>query len=511
VANPFFHGNPVSPAQFLDRRKELRRIVSRLVSQGQSSAIVGQPRTGKTSLLEYLAAPETRAELYGTGAEGLLFAYLDAQTLGAQFGQTQFWERALQPLQEQVIAPGLDAPLSQAYALCQENGFGAFVLERLLVQMAKAGYRLVLLLDEFDTLLYHPTLNRAEFFGSLRSLASRTRGLALVIASRCPLDRLNRDTQELSRTGSPFFNIFSEINLGPWPDSAVEEFLDGGRSRFTANDRRFIREAAGAHPYLLQVAASALWEAYDDMEGDRVQRRQQAARDLNDEAARVLGEIWSLWEPRQRWAFLAVGLAHLQALGAAGAGVAGVQPSAAAVRNLVRNAFTDRELRRFCQDHPLFAPNVARFGSGSSLEEMADVLIEYCHMRLLLPELLRGIRDHNPRQYQRYELQSSLASADIAPPEAGLQSLAGQGFVVEDSAVAGGWRVRPLAFVWWLAGELRQASTDPAALCAWLHAQELDSLLTPYQEELVINAARSTAGLGERRAVALMEAAARGE
>jgi len=50
VSNPFFYGNPVSPDQFLNRRRELRRIVGRIANQGQSSAIVGEPRGGKTPL-----------------------------------------------------------------------------------------------------------------------------------------------------------------------------------------------------------------------------------------------------------------------------------------------------------------------------------------------------------------------------------------------------------------------------------------------------------------------------
>ena len=56
MSNPFFYGNPVPPDQFLDRRRELRRITGRIVNQGQSTAIVGEPRSGKTSLLLYLSA-----------------------------------------------------------------------------------------------------------------------------------------------------------------------------------------------------------------------------------------------------------------------------------------------------------------------------------------------------------------------------------------------------------------------------------------------------------------------
>ena len=43
---------------------------------------MGEPRSGKTSLLLYLSAPETRKELYGEEGERLLFSFLDAQTFG---------------------------------------------------------------------------------------------------------------------------------------------------------------------------------------------------------------------------------------------------------------------------------------------------------------------------------------------------------------------------------------------------------------------------------------------
>jgi tRNA U34 5-carboxymethylaminomethyl modifying GTPase MnmE/TrmE len=60
MINPFFHGNPVSPNQFIDRDRELRYVTSRIINYGQSTAIVGEPRIGKTSLLHYLSALETR-------------------------------------------------------------------------------------------------------------------------------------------------------------------------------------------------------------------------------------------------------------------------------------------------------------------------------------------------------------------------------------------------------------------------------------------------------------------
>jgi hypothetical protein len=315
MSNPFLFGNPVSPDQFLDRRTELNRIVGRIANQGQSTAIVGEPRSGKTSILLYLSAPEKRAELYGVDGERLVFSYLDAQTLSGSFSQAQFWEYALRPLYEQVIASDPGSPLARAYGTCQENEFGAFVLERLFAQMVPTSWRLVLMLDEFDMFLHHPILNCAEFFGSLRSLASRSRGaLALVIASRRAVTELTKDTQPFSRNGSPYFNILSEITLGPWPAKEVDAFLRRAGDRFTAEERRFVKQVAGGHPYLLQVAAHELWEAYNDGEENPALRRRQAWERLLNEAAPILDNTWQLWPSATRQAFTAVALAEIPKL-----------------------------------------------------------------------------------------------------------------------------------------------------------------------------------------------------
>jgi hypothetical protein len=314
MPNPFFYGNPVPPDQLVDRRREIRRIVGRIVNQGQSTAIVGEPRSGKTSLLLYLSAPEKQMELYGSEAEHIIFSYLDAQTLGQQFGQEQFWKLALQPFYDVVIAPKPDSALAQAYETCKKNEFGTFVLERLFAQMNQANYRLVLMPDEFDSLLYHPVLNSAEFFGSLRSLVSRLRAVALIPASRQSLAALNKNTSEFSRTGSPYFNFLDEITLGPLPDRDVAELLRQAQDRFNTDDRRFILGAAGGHPYFVQAAASELWDAYHEIEDNAEKRRQVAGHNLYKDAELVLDDTWRLWSPTMRKAFIAVALDYLPTL-----------------------------------------------------------------------------------------------------------------------------------------------------------------------------------------------------
>ncbi len=433
MPNPFFYGNPVSTDQFIGRRQEIRRITSRIINLGQSTAVVGEWRTGKTSLLLYLAAPETRTDLYGADSEHLLFAFVDAERFGSQFNQAQFWEYALRPLQEQVVAHNVDLSLTQAYQLCREHSFGDFDLENLFARMSQIGWRLVLMLDEFDSLMYHPILNSAEFFGSLRGLASCSRGaLALVTASRRSLANLNDVTRQISRTGSPYFNFLDEITLGPFSDRAIAELLRRAGDRFTKEDRRFILEVTGGHPYLLQLAASALWNAYEENQGDPDRRRQQAGQDFYKKAMLTLGDMWRHWSPQTRKAFTAVALAHI--------------------------------------DSP---------------EHREDLL-----------------------RHQRFNVQHLLR--DMTSFQSELHSLERHGFVAQDANIPGGWRVRPGAFLWWLAEELGRTERHEMPFEEWLKAQELEGLLTRGEKQQLDRAARSITDLLKGSVNTLIQAAAKG-
>lgn len=81
------------------------------------------------------------------------------------------------------------------------------------------------------------------------------------------------------------------------------------------------------------------------------------------------------------------------------------QYNIAAVRSLLRAAFTSKELKRFCQDRAVFRPVLDRFGSDPNLEDMTDIVVEYCLTRDLISRLLSEIRKVNPRQYERIRPQ----------------------------------------------------------------------------------------------------------
>ncbi|MFZ5820459.1 MAG: AAA-like domain-containing protein [Chloroflexota bacterium] len=309
--NPFQVGSAVAPRALVGRGRELQRLAGGILNGGQSAALVGEPRTGKTSLLRYIMADETRQELFGEGGGNIRFQLLDAQMLGAGFDPPGFWERCLSPLAEVVKQ---DEALHSAWRTCRLEKFDTFVLERLFAQLQASGWRLVLLLDEFDTVLHHPILNQSEFYGGLRSLASRYESLALVIASRQSLSDLNRATQEFSRMGSPYFNFLQEIDLGAFKEKEALALLAQGEDYFTRQDIKYLRRVAGGHPFLLQAASLALWEAYDEGENDTQARYREAGDYLVHQAQPVLKDAWRLWTPEMQKVFTILALDNMPLL-----------------------------------------------------------------------------------------------------------------------------------------------------------------------------------------------------
>ena len=311
--NPFYTGGPVSSSLFIGRKRELQRIASRIGGHGQSVALVGEPRSGKTSLLNYLQAPANAEDLYGEMHEDLFFTFIDVHTFSNQFNQAEFWQRALHDLYEKYLKQGEDEELLKAYQVCKENQFGTFVLERFFARLEHSGLRLVLLLDEFDVLLTHEILNTAEFFGSLRSLISRFSSLAAVIATRKNLSDLNKNTQEYNRTGSPYFNIYYEQPLGVFSEQECLSLLSRATPHFIGQESQFLIQLSGGHPGLLQIAAAELWMLRKEG-GGLEQRLQNTGEQVYEQSDQLLSNVWDLWGASMRLPVALIALGQIKEL-----------------------------------------------------------------------------------------------------------------------------------------------------------------------------------------------------
>ena len=306
--SPFVHGGPVAPNEFLNRKRELRRVLNRL-EKGQATAIVGQPHTGKTSLLRYVLDKVKRDSIIGRKLDRCWFREVDSHMLGRKFDQAAFWAFVLEP----VAVYFESGNLRSLYDLAKENNFGSFALKRLFAALDEEDWRIVIMLDEFDALLNHPILNSAEFYGSLRSLTSRFSSLALIIGTRRTLNQLNVKTQEINPHSSPYFNIFTELRLGPLPKRDVALLLNQAGDRFDDSDRQFISLSSGNHPYLLQMSADILWEI--DFEGKKgLERYKQAAEELRMQSEGHFADTWRSWSNAERKVIMAIALAQMSLL-----------------------------------------------------------------------------------------------------------------------------------------------------------------------------------------------------
>jgi hypothetical protein len=308
--NPFQVGGVVLPEHFINHQREIRRARNTILT-GQSIAITGEPRSGKTSLLHYLMSKEKQIELYGERTNRLRFSYSDVHTFGNSLTPAEFWKRTFIPLLDVVLG---NASFRSAYKACEKTGFTSTQLETLLSELQAEDWRLVVMIDEFDEVLRSPNLNQTLFYGVVRSLASRYHSLVVILASRKNIGHFNTATQTINPIGSPYFNIMQEIAIQPFKPRDARSLLLRADELFDVNDLAWLWKIAGGHPYLLQAAASTLWETCQDGECDPAERRRQAGNTFYLQTVPTLADTWRLWSPEMKKTFAIVGLDNLPAL-----------------------------------------------------------------------------------------------------------------------------------------------------------------------------------------------------
>jgi hypothetical protein len=291
-STPFVYGRPVRPDEFVGRDHELRTIFNRL-RNCESTAVVGEPHIGKTSLLLKLTDERTQKIHFGDDAQRLLVNLLDLHYIGNDYTPAAFWADALYTL-----CKHSDYSSTSAITRLEQpaqTGYTPRHLELLFKRLADDGQQLVLLLDEFERLLVHPNFQDPTFFGLLRSLATRTGGLAFVIASRLSVAEMNERGQVLQAvTGSPFFNNMVNMPLGPFDERSAEKLLDQAGDALSPGDRRFVRRVAGRHPFLLQAMAATLLETSGD------DRWACAAERFYEQIAFHFDDLWRALDDRTR-------------------------------------------------------------------------------------------------------------------------------------------------------------------------------------------------------------------
>ena len=241
--NPFFYGGAVPTDLFIGREDILQSIQNCIAGRTlQSFSIVGERRMGKSSVLAYI---KDGLVSHFPNQNEYIVILLDLMT--AQCKTRAGFMRILRKQIEQAWHKPWDKK--------DDGQMGVF--DNCLEFLQKSNKRLILLLDELETIAQHPK----EFDPLLEDLrANGQQGLlSMITATRIPLADLCED----HGISSPFFNIFRQRYL---PLFSKEEWTHLVKSRMTLdlNALNWIEQMAGGHPCFTQMAASYLWDSIEN-------------------------------------------------------------------------------------------------------------------------------------------------------------------------------------------------------------------------------------------------------
>jgi hypothetical protein len=309
VLNPFLYGRPVPPSRFVGRGDAVRTVFSRIYNR-ESTAVVGEPHIGKSSILSYVADQAIRTDWLRERAGCCVFTNIDCHMIPHEFSPAEFWSLVLADVPQAVEHP----QVIRQWQAAQTGQFTSFQVKRVFEAINAAGWCVVLVIDEFDVLVNHPKFT-GEFFGTLRSLAISTNALSVITASRLPVAEMNRRSLQLSPHGSPFFNNFAEVRLLPLSPDECRTLIGGALAltdvTFSDADFELINALSGRHPYLVQIAASALFDVH--IAAKTAADRAQATGTLfHDRAAAHFDDVWRHLPAMEQAVLLVLALQELK-------------------------------------------------------------------------------------------------------------------------------------------------------------------------------------------------------
>ncbi|MBN2442934.1 MAG: ATP-binding protein [Spirochaetales bacterium] len=220
------------PEHFYGRKSIVRRIFSRIgAERPQSIALIGSRKSGKTSLLYYLNDEQVRSKHLESSEKYLFFLLNSRNCMEKQA------ENFIREITRQITSSTNE----------EKNYYNA--LQKNVREIHSQGKKIILLFDDFHLITgseHYPL----EFFSFLRSLANNY-NVAYVTTSYLELQKLcvAKDIQE-----SPFFNIFTNLSIGPFSLKEGIRLLSvlTGTEEETAEK---IVTWAGPLPYTLKLIA----------------------------------------------------------------------------------------------------------------------------------------------------------------------------------------------------------------------------------------------------------------
>lgn len=249
--------------EFFERSRVVEEIIQGVLGfQPMDFSLVGAKFLGKSRILAYLASPNgplhgpaygsLRPAPFNVEQPGVVSVLYDCNWPDAQPDFLKFMaERLLRQLEKERLISLLEQPPSDGES-------PSYQLRRIGRQLSRHDYRLVLLMDNFDSILAGSLLDE-EKLNALRPLA---RDMALVVATERPLHDLDPHL-----AASPLFNLMDQIFLGLLDPDVVHCSIERYAERFGIKDEGFLQDLedwTGAHPFLLSRIEEILLEV-DEM------------------------------------------------------------------------------------------------------------------------------------------------------------------------------------------------------------------------------------------------------
>ena len=247
MENPYISRRPVeNPDMFFGRDEVMTRVFKDIAGkQMQSHCITGERRIGKTSLLNQLMHSEAQKK-YIKDTEPFIFTKTD-MTLFPDAPPAVFFERWA----KDILEVSGQAPHTEA---------GYLSFRKLLENVTEVGYKVIILIDEFEATAENSELERG-FFEFLRAL-TQNYGISFVLFSRIPLQFLMREEKFSSTFSSPFFNTLNISYLKFLKESEAKKLISEPSQKAETDITDFtelILEQAYYHPFLLQVICNIVF------------------------------------------------------------------------------------------------------------------------------------------------------------------------------------------------------------------------------------------------------------
>jgi DNA-binding response OmpR family regulator len=262
MENPYAYlSHPFDPQNFFGSKEWIETILRRVSSYSPISMEFRGLRTmGKSFLTKYLADPEGALsqnhdlllEPYNSKPEMLLMILIEYRKIPPNtHAFTYLYQRFKEFIHSQTslrqYSTGLpeDAEISPTIAV---EACGNMIRK-----LATDGYRIVLILDDFDRVFKDLQNDETTM---LRPWVDHT---SFIIMTEHGLETVNP-----SAVGSVFFSILDMEYVGGVSRQEADKIIDHAFAvsgiSFPQNDRAFLHEHAGKHPYLMIRACQELWD-----------------------------------------------------------------------------------------------------------------------------------------------------------------------------------------------------------------------------------------------------------